>query len=285
MLQQIQETLHRFYNINHTSFNSAVKDFKPIKSHTSEGLYSPYGNFDEMQDIYIMMYSLYLSVDGDLFRANYMDAYAHPKEIVDAIDKLKKYVEGNLEVLSSIKDRYTEEKFPIFHTHELYAKTFDTLNYVRNLPETISVMSLYLDDHHYKLKKELYINLDRISELREIKIDKFDLSKLIKICEELNSNWVNNNFFTVGLLLRTILNHIPPIFGNFDSFTQVIGQYGSASFKKNMKGLNESFRSIADNYAHQIIRSKEPLPNEQQVDYKSNLDVLLAEIIIVLNKK
>jgi hypothetical protein len=102
---------------------------------------------------------------------------------------------------------------------------------------------------------------------------------LIRLCQELNSNWINNNFFTVGLLLRTIINHVPPLFG-FQTFDQVVANYGGGtSFKKNMDTLNQSLRSIADHYTHLTIRKKEPLPNEIQVDFKQNLDFLLSEIV------
>jgi hypothetical protein len=133
--------------------------------------------------------------------------------------------------------------------------------------------------------RDSYIDTNRIDELRAICSNEYDLSKLIRLCEELNSNWNDGNFFTVGLLIRTIINHVPPIFGLYTSFDQVVSNYGGGkSFKKNMEHLNESLRSIADSYTHLPIRKKEPLPNEQQVDYRSNLDFLLTEIITLLHK-
>lgn len=132
-------------------------------------------------------------------------------------------------------------------------------------------------------EENFYINTERIKELELLKSNLFDLSKLIKICQELNSNWIDKNYFTVGLLVRTIINHVPPIFGQFESFDQVVSQYGGTSFKKNAKALNESLRSIADSYTHQTVRKKEVLPNPQQVDFRHNLDFLLSEIIIRLH--
>jgi hypothetical protein len=105
---------------------------------------------------------------------------------------------------------------------------------------------------------------------------------LIQICDELNSNWINRNYFTVGLLVRTILNHVPPVFGQFTTFDQVQSQYGGVSFKKSIKALNESLRGIADGYNHQLIRRKEALPSPQQIDFKPNIDVLLSEIVSIL---
>jgi hypothetical protein len=156
------------------------------------------------------------------------------------------------------------------------------------------VTSQFIDDKEFGYERELetkaalervdtYVNKKRITELRELKSPKFDLSKLIRMCEEINSNWRDENYFTVGLLLRAIINHVPPIFGTYTTFDQAVAGYGNKSFKGAMEQLNKSLRSIADGYNHHLIGKKETLPNDQQVDYKSGLDVLLAEIIKVLH--
>ena len=81
---------------------------------------------------------------------------------------------------------------------------------------------------------------------------------------------------------RTILNHIPPIF-NFKNFDEVVSNYGglkdNKSFKKNMAHLNDSLKHIADSYLHLQIRKQEILPNETQINFKQDLDVLLGEIV------
>lgn len=156
------------------------------------------------------------------------------------------------------------------------------------------VTSSFLVDEGYGYEKELqtaghhttdYINSSRIDELKALKNLKFDLTKLIRVCEELNNNYRQGNLISIIVLSRTIINQVPPLFGNFNTFDQVIGGYGTISFKRNMKALNESLRSTADSYNHQLIRHKEPLPTIQQVDYKANLDTLLSEILVVLHKK
>nr|WP_199158676.1 hypothetical protein [Pedobacter sp. ASV2] len=127
--------------------------------------------------------------------------------------------------------------------------------------------------------QENFINIERINDLRSIQSNSFDFSKLIILCIELNSNWKIGNYYTVGLLLRTIINHVPPLFGNFTTFLEVCANYGNQSFKKNMNFLNISLRSIADSYTHDLIRKKEILPNSQQVDFRPNVDLLLAEVV------
>jgi hypothetical protein len=84
------------------------------------------------------------------------------------------------------------------------------------------------------------------------------------------------------MLLRAIIDHIPPIFG-FSNFSEITNNYsGSKSFKDDMKKLSESCRKIADMYLHVQIRSKESLPNNTQVDFSNELDVLLAEMIRII---
>lgn len=48
---------------------------------------------------------------------------------------------------------------------------------------------------------------------------------------------------------------------------------------KSMERLNLAMRNLADMYLHEHIRKKESLPNKVQVNFKSELDLLLAEII------
>lgn len=128
-----------------------------------------------------------------------------------------------------------------------------------------------------------FIHKERIEELNEIKDSKFDLGKLIKMLTEINDNYSLGNFYSVAMLGRSVINHIPPIFG-FEKFSEVSNNYGNSSFKKSMSHLNTSMRSIADNYLHTTVRKKESLPNENQIDFSQDFDVLLGEIVIKLTE-
>lgn len=137
-----------------------------------------------------------------------------------------------------------------------------------------------------ELKKEstnLYlVNPIRINELRRIKNQKFDLIKLIQLCEELNSASLSNNLISPTLIARAIIDHVPPIFGKIN-FTEVANNYsGPTSFKKSMRILDESLRNIADGNIHGQIRNKEVLPTQTQYDFSQNLDLLLSEIVRIL---
>jgi hypothetical protein len=127
-----------------------------------------------------------------------------------------------------------------------------------------------------------YINADRVNTLKKIESADYDLTRLIRLCEEINIAYKNQCYMSVSMLLRAIIDHIPPIFSK-SNFTEVIGGYGSKSFKDSMNQLDKGLRKIADSYLHSHVRRRESLPTEQQVHFSPMLDVLLAEVITKLS--
>ena len=125
-----------------------------------------------------------------------------------------------------------------------------------------------------------YVNSERIKELEKLSISGFDLTKLIGLCYELNAANANGMYLTIPMLIRAMIDHIPPLFGK-STFLDLAGSYGGRSFQELMTKLEKSSRKIADSYLHQPIRSKEIMPNETQVNFKSEIDVLLGEIVRV----
>jgi len=125
-----------------------------------------------------------------------------------------------------------------------------------------------------------FISLQRIYDLEALN-SSFDLKKLIAMTKELNTAHKNEMYFTVGNLLRAIMDHIPPLF-NCNSFKEIYNNYsGTKSFKDAMAGLDLQMRKISDSYLHTQIRTSEILPTAQQVDVKPSFDLLLSEIIRV----
>ena len=139
-------------------------------------------------------------------------------------------------------------------------------------PDNISTLTL---------SSTQYVDSARLLELREITSKEFDLSKLIQLCDELNKCYANECYLAVTMLIRAILDHVPPIFG-YKTFLEVSNNYGGKSLKKSLQTLQNTSRNIADNYLHLPIRDKESLPNKTQVNFANDLDVLLAEIVRLL---
>lgn len=130
--------------------------------------------------------------------------------------------------------------------------------------------------------KPVFVDLSRLAALRAAKPSQWDLTRLIRLCEELNIAYSNDSFMSVAMLVRAILDHVAPMLGK-QTFADVANNYsGPSSFKKSMQNLQLSLRNIADAHLHVPIRQKEVLPTGQQVDFHKDLDVLLGEIVRTL---
>lgn len=131
-----------------------------------------------------------------------------------------------------------------------------------------------------------YVDNARILALQGLAAGRWDFTRLIELCREINVASANRCHMSTAMLLRTILNHVPPVFG-FAAFAEVANNYGSAksqkSFKASMQRLDGSLRNIADMHLHSPIRSREDVPTAVQVDFAADLDLLLGEVIRVSN--
>lgn len=126
-----------------------------------------------------------------------------------------------------------------------------------------------------------YVDRSRIEELRALQSPSFDLRRLVRMCEELNACFAAGHLLASAMLVRAIVDHVPPIFGA-ETFSAYANHIGSKSLKGTMLHLNVSMRNIADGVLHQQIRSSEDLPTASQVDFRQDLGVLLGEIVRVL---
>lgn len=129
-----------------------------------------------------------------------------------------------------------------------------------------------------------YIDKNTLSRLSRIENGEFDLSRLISFCNELNDNYSSENYYSCAMLLRAILDHIPPIFQR-TNFADVCAQHGGKSFKEIVRPLNETAKKIGDDYLHTQISKKVLATTENQVRFQANLDVLLNEIAAILEQQ
>lgn len=131
-------------------------------------------------------------------------------------------------------------------------------------------------------QKPPYVDLGRLAELRASTKRVWDVGRLIRLLEELNIAHANDCHMSVAMLVRAITDHVPPIFG-FPDFVQLASNIaGGRSLRGSMKNLSGSLRNIADAHLHVPIRKTEVLPTGPQVDFKADLDVLLAEVVRLL---
>ena len=124
----------------------------------------------------------------------------------------------------------------------------------------------------------------RIDELRGCVPANLDFRKLIRLCEEINICAEKQCWYAVAMLIRAILDHLPPVF-RLAKFEHVVANYaGGRSFKETMEHLQETARKIADAHLHERMRPSEVLPTPQQVNCGQQLDILLAEIVRITPK-
>ena len=133
-----------------------------------------------------------------------------------------------------------------------------------------------------KIIGQTYVDTTRLSELRSQTLAAWDAARLIRLAEELNIADANRCYMSVAMLVRAITDHVPPVF-SCKTFAEVANNYaGAKSFRGSMQHLNSSLRNIADAHLHLQIRKSEILPTQPQVDFRADLDVLLAETVRLL---
>ena len=153
--------------------------------------------------------------------------------------------------------------------------------------ETIKEPNNHANKNSTRPPNDPFINEDRLQELKDISSQqsKFNCLKLIKLCEELNSNYSNENYYATAMLTRAIMDHVPPIFGK-NNFTEVANNSsGGVSFKKLMKNLNDFQKNISDGILHEHIGNTESLLHATDVNSSQAIGQLLGEIVKILKKE
>lgn len=165
-----------------------------------------------------------------------------------------------------------------------FAEVVEDIVKMQSPPKSLDFPISSVFDEENPFTQHLYINQSRITSLENLRSDKFDFSRLIQICKEINYCANNENYFALGALVRILLDHIPPIFG-MNTFKEVVSNYKAGkSLKGSLKNLENSSRNISDGLLHQVIRKKESVPTLNQVNFSPDIDVLIGEIIRVIEE-
>jgi hypothetical protein len=84
----------------------------------------------------------------------------------------------------------------------------------------------------------------------------FNVEKLLGMIEELNAGYAAGRVYSSHMLLRGILDHIPPLYGQ-QSFDQVVAQGGWGRTDKKYLDRLANFRAQGDDALHRMI-SRQP---------------------------
>jgi hypothetical protein len=151
------------------------------------------------------------------------------------------------------------------------------------IPEVQAALE-HLADNDFSTGTTAYIvDPGLISRLDALKSRTYDVATLVRICKEINSSHVHGNMLAVVLLMRTVLNHIPPVFG-YDTFGQVLAN-ARKSLKESFDHLENGLRKVADFHTHRKIGSVETYPSAAQVEpFKPQFDLLLQQVESLLKE-
>lgn len=195
-------------------------------------------------------------------------------EIINYINILN-FVQNNLNFIDESSMKFGTK---ISFTNKLLEGSVNCIDITYNFLGNIK----YGEHQNSPKKKIEYISELRIKQLSEIDKTKFDLIKVSQFCKEINNSWENENYLSVGVLIRALKDHIPPIF-NVKNFSEVANNYsGGKSFSNSMKNLENSSKNISDKLIHSHISKSVTLPVDTQVNFSQDLDVLLEEIVRLL---
>lgn len=128
-----------------------------------------------------------------------------------------------------------------------------------------------------------FLSPDVLLRLKAVPATRLDAAKLVRMCEELNDTYARSNYIAAVLLLRAIINHVPPAFGA-ETFSEVVAQSGRST-KAILSRLNDDARPIADLHTHLLMRRSEHLPTKNQLEpYKAAFEVLIQEAMVKLTE-
>lgn len=105
--------------------------------------------------------------------------------------------------------------------------------------------------------------------------------KLIRLFKTLNNSYREKNYENCYIQIRTILNHIPSIFG-FSNIDELISQIKNEKsvLKSSVKRIHETFKNLADDELHKQASKFELRKGNREVldNHKSDLKILLEGI-------
>ena len=245
---------------------------------------------DQLLYVYHAMIDWYLKSRQLLrgLQTKAVDALRHCEDDeVQAAKTIASYMKSDFQQLREHwHSMFPEETFGYLGRHTGFAEKNDFHDIIKHdLPAVEVKLDALLAQFEKSLpnsKTHPYVAEERITELAEIENATFDTSKIIRLVRELNVAYNNDAHFTTGILVRAIIDHVPPIFG-CATFPEVANNYkGTKSFKAAMQRFNDSLRNLADSYLHVQIRKVESLPTYNQVDFRAELDALLSEVSRIL---
>jgi len=181
----------------------------------------------------------------------------------------------NQDLQNSIGQINTDIENSIYEAYDLHS---DLLVIIDDIREALSKTPV-----EWSALQNEFVDSSVIEKLRLVQNPNYDLTKVIQFCQEINGTFNAGYYLSTALLIRSLINHIPPIFGH-KTFQQVVSQ-ATKSRKELFMPLDQVARDVGDLHTHDTIRHKENLPTKRQIElFKPSIEILLQEIITELQK-
>lgn len=130
-----------------------------------------------------------------------------------------------------------------------------------------------------------YVNKDFLEGFQK-KNNHFNYQKLITLIEELNFNHKNKKTYSSCMILRAILDHVPPLLAKND-FDDVVNKYSwgseKSSRRKALKKLLD-FRNTPDDVLHGRITNRSDVIDFSYLPDKFSVNILLQECLEINGK-
>lgn len=122
-----------------------------------------------------------------------------------------------------------------------------------------------------------FVSSVRIEELRALPSTKWDVRRLVRLCEEINIAFAHGSLFSLAMLVRAVQDHVPPLFDGEPDFDGVVAR-AKRPYQKAVKAL-QAWRVVADRALHLHIDRYSPVITPDLVNVNEQLSVLIDEVI------
>ncbi|MFF0094834.1 hypothetical protein ACFYSF_33495 [Streptomyces canus] len=128
-----------------------------------------------------------------------------------------------------------------------------------------------------------YIDLALLNELEKAaQSTTWNLSRLIALCRELNHNYTADMPHAAAAMIRTILDHIPPVFNGHKDFKVVAAQHPFGKTDKAHAQELVRFKAIADDALHRQIGKSNSTLTMDDLPAPIRVRAVLRELLTLL---
>lgn len=133
------------------------------------------------------------------------------------------------------------------------------------------------------LNRQDYINPDLIEKFNN-KNNKFNYTKLVGILKDLNMSYQQRNHYACSQLVKALVNHIPPLLGNYKTFKDASSQFSwERAHKPYIKAIG-TYIDEANDVTHTVISAYEDQASLESLPKSVHINTILAICLVESDK-